>query len=83
LAAASDLSFRSIAGRRHRDDYDVFDGERCVGRIYLVQIYESRVNWFWGVSFEVFGRKSFGYAASPEEAKAAFKTEYERWQSDR
>jgi hypothetical protein len=32
--------------------------------------------WFWGVSFQLTGRKSYGHAASLDEAKAAFKAEY-------
>jgi hypothetical protein len=30
----------------------------------------------WGVSFQVTKRKSYGYATSLDEAKAAFKVEY-------
>jgi hypothetical protein len=38
--------------------------------------------WFWGVSFHVTGRKSYGLAGSLEEAKAAFRAEYEKWQRE-
>ena len=65
------------------EDYDVFDGERCVGRVYQVNDRPGRESWFWGVSFQLTGRKSYGYAPSLDEAKAAFKAEYERWQSGR
>jgi hypothetical protein len=60
------------------NDYDVFDGERDVGRIYCVTDYPGSP-WFWGMSFQATGRKSYGYADSLEEAEAAFKAEYERW----
>jgi hypothetical protein len=34
---------------------------------------------FWGVSFQLTGRKSYGRAESLEEAKAAFRAEHEAW----
>jgi hypothetical protein len=58
------------------EDYDVFDGEREVGRVYLVDGRGGRESWFWGVSFQVTKRKTYGYAISLEEAKAAFRVEY-------
>jgi hypothetical protein len=54
-----------ISGRWQDEDYGVFDGER-----------QTR---FWSVSFQLTGRKSYGYATSPDEAKAAFRAEYEAW----
>ena len=60
-------------------DFDVFDGYRVVGRIYRVTDHLDSP-WFWGVSFQLTGRKSYGRASSLEEAKAAFKAEYEAWQ---
>jgi hypothetical protein len=62
------------------DDFDVFDGELEVGRVYRVTDYPGSP-WFWGMSF--IGRKSYGHADSLEEAKAAFKLEYERCLSER
>jgi hypothetical protein len=59
----------------------VFDGERDVGRIYLVDSNEGQETWFWGVSFGLTGRKSYRHVASLDEAKAAFKAKYEAWQS--
>ena len=59
------------------EDYDVFDGDRDVGRIYRVNAADEI--WFWGVSFQLTGRKSYGHAASLDEAKAAFRAEYEAW----
>ena len=59
-------------------DFDVFDGELEVGRIYRVTDQRGSP-WFWRVSFQVIRRKCYGYADSLEEAKAAFEAEYERW----
>jgi hypothetical protein len=62
-------------GHWQHEDYDVFDGDSDVGRIYLVDGYGGRETWFWGVSFQVTKRKSYGYADSIEEAKAAVRAE--------
>ena len=65
------------------DDFDVFDGDRDVGRIYLVERFRDHERWFWGVSFQLTGRKSYGdQAASLDQAKAMFKVEYERWKGE-
>ena len=69
-------------GRWSDDDYDMFDGEREVGRTYLADGYDGRESWFWGVSFQVTKRKSYGYALSFKEAKAAFRAEYEAWKAE-
>jgi hypothetical protein len=88
LIAMSDptLIFRSAESRKrgesHPEDYDVFDGDRDVGRIYLIDGYDGSEVWFWGVSFQLRGRKSYGRAESLDEAKAAFRAEYERWQRE-
>jgi hypothetical protein len=58
-------------------DYDVFDGERDVGRVYRVD--DRPEIWFWGVSFQFTCRKSYGHAPTLDEAKAAFRVEYEAW----
>jgi hypothetical protein len=60
-------------GEWQHEDCDVFDGDRNVGRIFL----DANHMWFWGVSFPLTGRKSYGQAPSIEEAKAAFRAEYE------
>jgi hypothetical protein len=62
-------------GNWDESDYDVFDGDRGVGRIFL----DANHTWFWGVSFQLTGRKSYGHAATLEEAKAAFRTAYLAW----
>jgi hypothetical protein len=48
------------------DDYDVFDGDRGVGRIYLVHATDRAEIWFWGISFRVTKRKRYGYASTLE-----------------
>jgi hypothetical protein len=35
--------------------------------------------WFWGVDFQITGRKSYGHASTLDDAKAAFRAEYEAW----
>jgi hypothetical protein len=82
--AVSDLVFRQPrVVRRSRQwqdkDFDVFDGEHEVGRVYLVDRDGRGERWFWGVSFRLTGRKSYGHTHSLDAAKAAFKSEYEDW----
>jgi hypothetical protein len=38
-------------------------------------------SWFWGVSFQVTKHKTYGYAPSLDDARAAFKAEYLAWQT--
>lgn len=54
----------------------MFDGDRAVGRMHRVNSPDEI--WFWGVSFQLTNRKSYGHAESLDEAKAAFRTEYEK-----
>jgi hypothetical protein len=35
-------------GESLHEDYDVFDGDRDVGRIYLVHSADRADTWFWG-----------------------------------
>jgi hypothetical protein len=70
------------SGSWEDEDFDVFNGEQCVGRIYRVTDQPDSL-WFWGVCFQVIARKSYGYTDSLDEAKAAFRAEYERWQRER
>jgi hypothetical protein len=69
-------------GPWQHEDYDVFDGDRDVGRIYLIDSNAGAETWFWGVSFQLTGRKSYGRAESLDGAKAAFRLEYETWQQE-
>jgi hypothetical protein len=48
------------SGSWSETDFDVFDGERDVGRI----VQQADGSWFWGVSFQLPGRKSYGWTAS-------------------
>jgi hypothetical protein len=66
-------------GSWQHEDYDVFDGDREIGRIYLIDEFGGNETWFWGVSFQLTGRKSYGRAGSLQDAKRAFRTEYEAW----
>jgi hypothetical protein len=66
-------------GDWNADDFDIFDGEWKVGRIYRVNA--AHEAWFWGVSFLITNRTSCGHAPTPDEAKAAFRAEYEAWSS--
>jgi hypothetical protein len=43
--------------------------------------YNGNGTRFWGVSFDLTGRKSYGHAPTLDEAKAAFKAKYEAWKS--
>ncbi len=63
-----------------REDYDILDAaDRLVGRIYLIDSCDGVERWFWGVELKTSRRKSHGRAESFDEAKAAFKAEFERW----
>jgi hypothetical protein len=61
-------------------DYDVYDGDRAVGRIYSVGGRPDG-EWFWGIAVQLTGRKNYASARSLDAAKAAFRAEYEAWQS--
>jgi hypothetical protein len=61
------------SGDWNDDDFDVFDGDRDVGRIYRINA--ATEIWFWGVSFQLTGRKSYGRVDSLDAAKAAFRAE--------
>jgi hypothetical protein len=68
-------------GHWQHENYDVFDGDRDVGRIYLVDSDAGVETWFWGVDFDLTNRKGYGHTGLLDEAKAAFKAEYEAWKS--
>jgi hypothetical protein len=66
-------------GDRGREGYVILDANQLVGRIYLIDSYKGVESWFWSVELTMSRRKSFGRAESLDEAKAAFKAEYEQW----
>jgi hypothetical protein len=69
------------SGDWNDDDFDVFDGDRDVAHIYRINA--ATEIWFWGVSFQLTtGRKSYGRVDSLDDAKAAFRAEYEAWLED-
>jgi hypothetical protein len=76
-------SLSCSSGSWRHDDFDVFDGECNVGRIYLTNAFGNDKCWFWGVTFQLTGRKSYGTAESLDEAKAALKAEYGKWKASR
>jgi hypothetical protein len=63
------------SGDRGPDDYDVMDGDRSIGRLFL----QAHGAWFWTLDFMVTRRMSYGSAESREDAMVAFKAEYDRW----
>jgi hypothetical protein len=64
-------------GSWQHEDYDVCDGAKCVGRIFL----DANGTWFWGVSFELTRRKNYSHTATLDEAKA-FRVAYLDWQAE-
>jgi hypothetical protein len=70
------------SGAWQHDDFEVFDGQRSIGRIFLVDRFHEFERWFRGVSFQLTRHKSYGdQAASLDEAKALFKAEYDKWKA--
>jgi len=59
-------------------DYDVFDGHDEVGRIYRVTDHPDSP-WFWALSPQLTGLRSYGHADSLYEAQVAFGAKYEAW----
>jgi hypothetical protein len=64
-------------GHRQQYDFEVYDDDGVVGRIYRVNANEGL--WFWGISFNLADRKNYGHADSFDAAKAAFQARYRAW----
>jgi hypothetical protein len=65
------------SGQWSDDDYDVFDGNRHIGRIMWTHAASSDTPWFWTITARV-PQSAYdrGYAATREDAMAQFKA---RW----
>jgi hypothetical protein len=56
-------------------DFEVFDGEQAIGRIY--RAYDGQ--WFWGVLLVVAWEPLRGHVATLDDAKLRFKEAYGSW----
>jgi hypothetical protein len=54
------------------DDYGVFDGDQCVGRILLAEQTPEGQRWFWTTAPVPQSTLDHGYAANREQAMTDF-----------
>ena len=67
------------SGQWSDDDFDVFNGERHIGRIILHPQAPEGEPWFWTITARVPNTMhDRGYAESREQAMADFKVAWER-----
>ena len=80
LTRAANLSLaraaRSRDGDWSADDYDVFEGNRQIGRIVLTTGGPQGMPWFWTITARAESTQNRGYAVSREQAMREFKA---RW----
>ena len=78
--AAARLSLARAARNRDgewsADDYDVFEGNRQVGRIVLTTGGPQGMPWFWTITARPESTQNRGYAVSCEQAMREFRA---RW----
>src|SRR5689334_16985738 len=73
---------RCRPGQRSNNDFDVFDGDRLVGRILWNSDGSPRRSWSWGIMLRARPRRrDHGYAATREIALEKFKARWDRLRS--
>lgn len=68
-----------LGGPWDPDDYDVFDGDRHIGRIMRTHHAPANAPWFWTITARApQGPQDRGYVANREQAMASFKAAWGR-----
>jgi hypothetical protein len=55
-------------GEWSADDYDVFDGTQCIGRVVLTTQAPQGLPWFWEITARPDSSQNRGHAVSREQA---------------